>query len=158
MELHDLQHAEGAVRNEKRIGRGPGSGTGKTSGKGHKGQKARSGHVYKAQFEGGQMPLFRRFPKRGFHHTKRHPVAIINVEMLEKHFDAGAEVTAQALVDLHIVHAKSGGVKVLGKGEITKALKLKVQAISPGAQSKIEAAGGSVEIIALAGNAEAPKE
>lgn len=166
MELHDLQHAEGAVRNEKRIGRGPGSGTGKTSGKGHKGQKARSGYNYKAQFEGGQMPLFRRFPKRGFHHSKRHPMAIINVEMLDQHFETGAAVTTQDLVDRHIVHSKSGGVKILGKGEVTKALHVKVQAISPGAQSKIEAAGGSVEIIAMvsnaptavSGGAEAPKE
>lgn len=157
MELNDLQNVPGAVKNSKRVGRGIGSGNGKTAGKGHKGAQARSGFNSRPGFEGGQMPMHRRLPKRGFHHSKRRPFAIINVEMLEKHFEAGAEVNTAALLERHIIAKKAGGVKILGKGEITKALKLSVEAISPGALSKIEAAGGSVVVVA-ANAVEATKE
>jgi large subunit ribosomal protein L15 len=108
------------------------------------------------------MPLHMRLPKRGFHHTKRRPFAIINIEMLDKHFAAGDEVTTAVLLQRHLVADLAGGVKVLGKGEITKALKLAVEAISPGAQAKIEAAGGSVVVLGVAHNVSsseaAPKE
>jgi large subunit ribosomal protein L15 len=151
MELNDLITTPGSTHPTKRLGRGPGTGHGKTSGKGHKGHKARSGHKFRRNFEGGQMPMHMRLPKRGFNHAKRRPLAIINVEMLEKHFESGAEVTVDVLLQRHLVADKAGGVKVLGKGEITKALKLAVHAISPGAQQKIEAAGGSVVVLGLQG-------
>lgn len=151
MELNDLQNAPGATKNRKRVGRGPGSGTGKTSGKGHKGQQSRSGYKRRPQFEGGQMPMHMRLPKRGFNHQKRFPLAIINVEMLDKNFEAGDQVTSALLLERHLVGKDAGGVKVLGKGEITKAIHVTVQAISPGAQSKIEAAGGSVTLLAADG-------
>jgi len=149
MELHDLTNSPGAVKNRKRVGRGRASGTGKTAGKGHKGQKARSGHKERRGFEGGQTPLHRRLPKRGFNHTKRRPLAIINCDMLELRFDAGTEITIDSLRALHLVPRREHGVKVLANGEVTKALHLKVQAISPSAKSKIEAAGGTVEIVAF---------
>jgi len=147
MELHNLKNDGGAKKKRKRIGRGPGSGHGKTSGKGHKGQKARRGYARHYGFEGGQTPLHRRLPKRGFNHESRWPVAIINVDVLEGAFEAGAEVTQETVVAAGLVKASRGGIKVLGRGELTKALAIKVQAISPGARQKIEAAGGSVEIV-----------
>ncbi|MBI1317877.1 MAG: 50S ribosomal protein L15 [Candidatus Hydrogenedens sp.] len=157
MELHELTNSPGAVKNRKRVGRGRGSGTGKTAGKGHKGQKARVGYNARRGFEGGQTPLHRRLPKRGFNHQKRRPLAIINVDLLEKHFAAGTEITIDTLREMHLVPRREHGVKVLAKGEITKALTLKVQAISPSAQSKVEAAGGTVEIVAFGGDA-APEQ
>jgi large subunit ribosomal protein L15 len=131
----------------KRVGRGPSSGNGKTAGRGHKGAKARSGYSLRAGFEGGQMPLHRRVPKRGFRHQKRHPMAELNVDVLEDRFEAGAEVTPEILANLGILRPLPGGVKVLGRGEITKALKITANAISPGAQAKIEAVGGTVTIV-----------
>lgn len=148
MELHNLKNDPGAKKKRKRVGRGPGSGNGKTSGKGHKGQKSRAGYARHFGFEGGQTPLHRRLPKRGFKHESRSPLAIINLDVLEGAFEAGAEVTAEAVVSAGLVKAARGGIKVLGRGEVTKGLTLKVQAISPGAKQKIEAAGGSVEIVA----------
>lgn len=147
MELHDLKDAPGARKKRKRVGRGPASGTGKTSGRGHKGQQSRSGHSTRPGFEGGQMPLHRRLPKRGFNHTNRRPVAIVNVDTLDKVFDSGAEVTAEAIIEKGLAAQRRGGVKVLGRGDVTKRIALKVQAVSPGARQKIEAAGGSVELI-----------
>lgn len=148
MELHDLKNNPGARKKRKRVGRGPGSGHGKTSCRGQKGQKSRAGYSRHFGFEGGQMPLHRRLPKRGFHHENRWPMAVVNVDVLEKAFEAGAEVTAEAVVAAGLTRTTRGGLKVLGRGELTKALTIKVQAISPSAQKKIEAAGGSVEIIA----------
>lgn len=151
MDLSTLKNADGARQARKRVGRGPSSGLGKTSGRGHKGQKARSGYSARAGFEGGQMPLHRRLPKRGFHHEKRHGMAEINVDVLESKFKAGDEVTPAILIDMELVDPMRGGVKVLGRGEITKKLIVKVQAVSPGARAKIEAAGGTIECIELAG-------
>lgn len=146
MELHNLSPAPGARKKRKRIGRGPSSGHGKTSGKGHKGQKARAGYSRRLDFEGGQTPLTRRIPKVGFKHQSRHAMAEVNLDMLDRHFEDGAEITAEVLVGKHIIHPRRGGVKVLGRGEITKKLILKVTAISAGAREKIEKAGGSVEL------------
>jgi large subunit ribosomal protein L15 len=149
LELNNLSPAPGARRRRKRIGRGPSSGHGKTSGKGHKGQKARSGYSRRLGFEGGQTPLTRRIPKRGFHHQAQHPLAEVNLDMLERHFEDGAEVSAQTLVGKHLIKSTTGGVKVLGRGELTKKFALKVSAISAGARAKIEAAGGTVELTAV---------
>ena len=156
MELNELKNAEGATQKRKRVGRGIASGKGKTAGKGHKGQQARAGYKRRAGFEGGQTPLHRRLPKRGFNHQKRRPLAIINVELLEKNFDAGAEVTIEVLRESHLVPRREHGVKVLAKGDITKALQLHVQAISPSAKSKVEAAGGSVTLVAFGGDSAEP--
>jgi len=158
MDLHDLKNHPGGRKQRKRVGRGPGSGTGKTSGRGHKGQKSRSGYSRHYGFEGGQMPLHRRLPKRGFNHEHRWPMAIINLDRLDRTFEDGAEVSTESLVKSGFVENAKGGVKVLGRGEITKKLYLKVQAISPSAKAKVEAAGGTVEIIALSSAADAPAE
>ncbi len=147
MDLSTLSPAPGSKKRRKRVGRGPGSGKGKTSGRGHNGQKSRSGYSRRPGFEGGQMPLSRRLPKRGFNHTGRHPFAEVNLEVLENAFDEGAEVTTAGLVERKLVKDLKGGVKVLGRGEVTKKLNLKVNAISAGARGKIEGAGGSVELI-----------
>jgi large subunit ribosomal protein L15 len=149
MDLSNLSPAPGSVKKRKRIGRGPSSGHGKTSGRGHKGQKSRSGYSRRFGFEGGQMPLNRRLPKRGFNHSERHPLTEINVDVLEESFDDGAEVTLKALLAKHVIKKSSGRVKVLGRGEVTKKLVLKVDAISESARSKVEAAGGSVELIEI---------
>lgn len=146
LELNNLRPAPGSKRRRKRVGRGPSSGNGKTSGRGHKGQKARSGYSARAGFEGGQMPLLRRLPKRGFHHEQQYPLVEINLDVLEKHFEGGAEVTAEALAAKHLIKKVKGGVKVLGRGEITKKFTLKVAAISGSARSKVEAAGGTIEL------------
>ncbi len=146
LELNNLRPSPGSKKRRKRIGRGPSSGSGKTSGRGHKGQAARSGYSQRMGFEGGQMPLLRRLPKRGFHHEQQYPLVEINLDVLDRHFESGAEVTAEALVAKHLIKGVKGGVKVLGRGELTKKFTLKVAAISAGARSKVEAAGGSVEL------------
>lgn len=148
MELHDLKSAPGARKKRKRVGRGPGSGNGKTAGKGHKGQKARAGYSRRLGFEGGQTPIHRRLPRRGFNHENRSPYAIINLDVIEAAFEAGADVNADTIVSAGLAKAARGGIKILGRGELTKKLNVKVQAISPGAQEKIVAAGGTVEIVA----------
>ncbi|HOD50928.1 MAG TPA: 50S ribosomal protein L15 [Candidatus Hydrogenedentes bacterium] len=149
MDLSTLTQTPGARKKRKRVGRGPSSGHGKTSGKGHKGQNARSGSSRPRGFEGGQMPINRRLPKRGFYHEDRFAMAVVNVAALEKFFEAGAEVTPAALVKAGLVRASRGGVKVLGDGELTKKLSVKVNAVSESAREKIEAAGGSVELYAV---------
>ena len=149
MELHTLKNNVGARKKRKRVGRGPGSGHGKTSCRGQKGQKSRAGYSRRLGFEGGQMPLHRRLPKRGFNHENRWPMAVVNIDSLEKVFEAGAEVTAEAIVASGLARAAKGGIKVLGRGEVSKGFHVKVQAISPSAQKKIEAAGGDVEIVTL---------
>lgn len=139
----------GKRKNRKRVGRGPGSGHGKTSTRGHKGYGARSGAPRKAGFEGGQIPLARRLPKIGFNHWSRFPYAIVNLVRLEKAFENGAVVTAEELIKVGLIEPKKAGVKVLGKGEFTKKLTLKVNAISAGARQKVEAAGGTVELVSV---------
>jgi large subunit ribosomal protein L15 len=146
MDLSNLQPAAGSTRNRKRIGRGHGSGTGKTSGKGHKGQKARSGGSIKAGFEGGQMPLQRRLPKRGFTPLSRVEYALVNLRDLEL-FDAGSVVDIEALGKAGLIGQLKDGLKVLGDGELTKALTIKAHKFSKSAQEKIAAAGGTAEVI-----------
>ena len=146
MKLHELSPAPGSVREVKRIGRGHGSGQGKTAGKGHKGQKARAGRGMRPGFEGGQMPLQRRIPKRGFVNVFATNYAIINIAALNK-FDNGAVVDTQALKDMGLVKDSKDGVKVLGNGELTKKLTVQVAAYSESAKAKIEAAGGKAEVI-----------
>lgn len=147
MNLHDLSPAEGSKKARKRIGRGPASGQGKTAGKGHKGQKARSGGGVRPGFEGGQMPLQRRVPKRGFTNIFRTEYATVNVADLEARFDDGATVDVDAIVASGLLKKTLDGVKVLGNGEITKKLDVKVNAFSQTAKAKIEAAGGKAEVI-----------
>ena len=149
MDLSTLQYSPGARKQRKRVGRGPSSGTGKTAGRGHKGQKARSGYSRRRGFEGGQMPLMRRIPKRGFHHRKRYPYATVNLDVLDKAFEAGDMVTPEALVAAGLVEITKGGVKVLGRGEISKKLTLRVNEVTPAVRAKITAAGGAVEIIGV---------
>ncbi len=147
MKLHELSPAEGSKKAVKRIGRGAGSGQGKTAGKGHKGQKARSGYSRRFGFEGGQMPLQRRVPKRGFNNIFATEYAIVNVASLEERFEAGATVNAESLKACGLIKKELDGVKVLGKGEITKALTVQAAAVSESAKAKIEAAGGKVEVL-----------
>lgn len=154
MDLGTLKTPAGIRKAKKRVGRGPASGSGKTSGKGHKGQKSRSGYSHRRGFEGGQMPLHRRLPKRGFYHVSRHPYAVVNLDMIERHFDAGAEITPQVLVEAGLVVPVPGGVKILGRGEITKRFTVKVNVVTPGAKTKIEAAGGTVELISMSNDSQ----
>ena len=146
MKLHELSPAPGSVRDVKRIGRGHGSGQGKTAGKGHKGQKARSGGGVRPGFEGGQMPLQRRVPKRGFNNIFATPYVAINVAALNK-FEDGAVVNVEALQNAGIVKNAPYGVKILGNGKIEKKLTVQVAAFSESAKAKIEAAGGKAEVI-----------
>ena len=146
MKLHELKPAEGARHSEKRVGRGTGSGIGKTSARGQKGQKARSGGGVRPGFEGGQMPLTRRIPKRGFPNIFAKPYAPINVADLEC-FEDGTEITAQFLKEVGFVKKIGDGLKALGDGELTKKLSVKAVKFTKTAQQKIEAAGGSVEVI-----------
>lgn len=147
MRLHELSPAEGSKKAVKRIGRGAGSGQGKTAGKGHKGAKARSGYSRRPGFEGGQMPLQRRVPKRGFNNIFRTEYAIVNLSSLEERFKANATVDAESLKACGLVTKELDGIKVLAKGELTKALNVKVNAVSEAAKAKIEAAGGTVEVL-----------
>lgn len=146
MDLSNLKPAIGSTKNRKRIGRGAGSGTGKTSGKGHKGQNARSGGGIKAGFEGGQMPLQRRLPKRGFTSLNKKVYALVNLRDLEL-FEAGTVVDTAALGQAGLINKVGDGIKILGDGEITKALTVKAHKFSKSAQERIEAAGGKAEVI-----------
>ena len=146
MKLHELSPAFGSVKEAKRIGRGHGSGNGKTAGKGHKGQKARAGHGMRIGFEGGQMPLQRRVPKRGFNNIFAKDWLSINVAALEV-FEEGATVDAAALAEKKIIRKTGLPVKVLGNGKITKNLTVKLNAFSASAAEKIAAAGGKAEVI-----------
>ncbi len=146
MDLSNLKPAEGSRQSDNfRRGRGHGSGNGKTAGKGHKGQKARSG-AKRPGFEGGQMPLYRRLPKRGFKCRNSKDIVAINVSELNR-FEDGAEVSPEALLASGAISRLGDGVKILGNGEITKKINLKVNAVSETAKTKIEAAGGTVEVI-----------
>ena len=146
MKLYELSPAEGSKREAKRIGRGHGSGNGKTAGKGHKGQKARAGHGMRPGFEGGQMPLQRRVPKRGFNNIFAKDWLSINVGALEV-FEDGATVDAAALAEKKIIRKTGLPVKVLGNGKLTKNLTVKLNAFSAAANEKIAAAGGKAEVI-----------
>ena len=143
-ELHDLSPVPGSHRDRKRVGRGPGSGTGKTAGRGDKGQKARSGGSVAPGFEGGQMPLHRRIPKRGFHNFNRVEYQVVNVRDLQ---GLEGEVTPEVLRAAGLIGSLRKPVKILGTGEIETALQLKVHACSGSARTKIEAAGGTIEVL-----------
>jgi large subunit ribosomal protein L15 len=146
MKLHELSPAKGSTHVAKRKGRGPGTGNGKTAGRGHKGQKARSGGGVRVGFEGGQMPLARRVPKRGFNNIFAKPLETINVSVLQA-FDDGAEVGADELLTAGIISKCKYGLKVLGNGNITKKITVKATAFSESAKAKIEAAGGKAEVV-----------
>ena len=147
MKLNELKYNEGSKKDIKRLGRGSSSGTGKTSGKGHKGQNARSGGGVRPGFEGGQLPLYRRLPKRGFSNALfKKEYAVINVSDLNK-FDNNTTVTAELLVEMGIIKKTLSGIKVLGNGELTKKLTVKAHAFSKTAKDKIEAQGGKVEVM-----------
>ena len=145
MRLDELKPAAGSTFTVKRVGRGIGSGTGKTSGKGHKGQNARSGGGVRPGFEGGQMPIYRRLPKRGFKNIFAKQYVTINIEALEA-FEDGTEVTEELLLEKGIVKKTLDGVKVLGRGELTKKLTVKVAKYTESAKEKIEKAGGKAEV------------
>lgn len=146
MDLHSLKPAEGSKHRKIRVGRGRASGKGKTSGRGHKGQMARAGSVHKPLFEGGQMPLVRKLPKRGFTNINRKNIAPVNLDALSK-FEAGTEVTIALLKETGLVNGTFDGVKILGNGSVDKNLTVKVNAFSASAKEKIEAAGGTCEIV-----------
>ncbi|ART74689.1 50S ribosomal protein L15 [Sutcliffiella horikoshii] len=146
MKLHELKPNEGSRKERNRVGRGTGSGNGKTSGKGHKGQNARSGGGVRPGFEGGQTPLFQRLPKRGFTNINRKEYAIINLDTLNR-FDEGTEVTPELLLETGLVSKLNAGLKVLGNGSIEKKLTVRAHKFSSAAKEAIEAAGGSVEVI-----------
>ena len=146
MNLHDLSPVPGSTQVAKRKGRGIGTGNGKTAGRGHKGQKARSGGGTRIGFEGGQMPLARRLPKRGFHNIFAKPLEAINVSALEK-FEDGTTVNVSDLLEKGILSKCENGVKILGNGELTKKLTVRANAFSASAKEKIEKAGGKAEVI-----------
>ncbi|MCJ1909340.1 50S ribosomal protein L15 [Planococcus ruber] len=146
MKLHELKPAEGSRSSRKRIGRGIGSGTGKTAGKGHKGQNARSGGGVRPGFEGGQNPLFRRLPKRGFTNINRKDYAIVNLDVLNR-FDEGTEVTPALLIESGVVSNERSGIKILGNGSLEKKLTVKAHKFSGSAKEAIEAAGGQTEVL-----------
>jgi large subunit ribosomal protein L15 len=149
MDLSNLKPAEGAKQKKKRVGRGPGSGNGKTAGRGHKGAQSRSGYSYKRGFEGGQMPLHRRLPKRGFNNADfRTEYAVVNLDQLEARFEAGATVSPETLREAGLVRAARLPIKVLGRGEVTKALTVHAHKFSGKAAEKLAAAGGRAEAIA----------
>ncbi len=146
MKLHELQYEEGARRPRKRVGRGPGSGTGKTAGRGTKGQNSRSGGGVRPGFEGGQTPLFRRIPKRGFTNIFRKEYAIVNLDALNV-FEDGTVVTPELLLETRIARKLESGIKILGSGSLTKKLTVKAHKFSDTAKTAIETAGGTVEVI-----------
>ena len=146
MKLHELKPVEGARHYKKRVGRGVGSGMGKTSTRGHKGQNARPGGLGRTNFEGGQTPLFKRLPKRGFTNLSRKEYAVVNLGDINNKFEAGAVVDYTALVEAGLVKKEYEGVKILGTGELDKALTIKAKKFSKSAVEKIQAVGGTVEV------------
>ncbi|NCU18109.1 50S ribosomal protein L15 [Pallidibacillus pasinlerensis] len=146
MKLHELKLNEGARKSRKRVGRGTGSGHGKTSTRGHKGQNARSGGGVRPGFEGGQMPLFQRLPKRGFTNINRKEFAIVNLDTLNR-FEDGTEVTPELLIETGIVRKEKSGIKILANGKLEKKLTVKAHKFSAAAKEAIEAAGGQTEVI-----------
>jgi large subunit ribosomal protein L15 len=148
MDLSNLKPPKGAKHAKKRVGRGQGSGNGKTAGRGHKGAQSRSGYSFKRGFEGGQMPLHRRVPKRGFHNPTRIEYEVINLDTLAERFDAGTVVTLELLAERRLISGTKKLLKVLGRGEIGKALTVHAHKFSGKAAEKIAAAGGATELIA----------
>ncbi|MDZ5474245.1 50S ribosomal protein L15 [Bacillus sp. 31A1R] len=146
MKLHELKPAEGSRKERKRLGRGIGSGQGKTAGKGHKGQNARSGGGVRPGFEGGQTPLFIRLPKRGFTNINRKEYAVVNLDALNR-FEDGTEVTPELLIETGVVSNERAGIKILAKGKVEKKLTVKAHKFSSAAKEAIEAAGGQTEVI-----------
>ncbi|MFD2216901.1 MULTISPECIES: 50S ribosomal protein L15 [Bacillaceae] len=146
MKLHELKPAEGSRKTRNRVGRGIGSGNGKTAGKGHKGQNARSGGGVRPGFEGGQTPLFQRLPKRGFTNINRKDFAIVNLDVLNR-FEDGTEVTPELLLETGVVSNVKSGVKILGNGQLEKKLTVKANKFSASAKEAIESAGGTAEVI-----------
>ena len=146
LKLHDLRPAPGSRRTKRRVGRGPASGRGKTAGRGHKGQKSRSGYSMRGGFEGGQMPLVRRVPKRGFNNPTRVEYTIMNVEQLNR-FSEGAVVSPELLKENGLLKRRTVGLKILGNGELTVSLTVRAHKFSPSAVQKIEAANGKAEVI-----------
>jgi large subunit ribosomal protein L15 len=146
MKLHELKAAKGSTKNRKRLGRGVGSGWGKSAGRGNKGHNSRSGGGVRPGFEGGQMPIHRRLPKRGFTNIFKKEMAVINVRDLAR-FEAGAVVDESALAKNGLVKGRRDGIKLLGQGEINIALTVQINAVSRSAKEKIEAAGGTIEVI-----------
>ena len=149
MKLHELKPAEGSRKERNRVGRGTGSGNGKTAGRGHKGQNARSGGGVRPGFEGGQMPIYRRLPKRGFKNIWAKKYVAVNLSTLEKKFDDGAEVSLESLREIGVIKKKNfiDGIRVLGGGELTKKLNVVAAGVSKSAVEKIKAAGGTVTIL-----------
>jgi len=148
MDLSNLRPPKGAKHAKKRIGRGQGSGQGKTAGRGHKGAQSRSGYKSKRGFEGGQMPLHRRVPKRGFHNPFRVEYAVVNLDVIAERFDAGTEVTPELLRGAGLIKGARGPIKVLARGDIAKALTIRAHKFSGRAAEKIAAAGGTAEVLA----------
>jgi large subunit ribosomal protein L15 len=146
LKLHSLKPAKGANRKRKRVGRGPGSGHGVTAGRGHKGQKSRSGYSQRAGFEGGQMPLYRRLPKRGFTNIFAKKWAVLNVCDLDR-LEEGSEVTPEMLLEKRLIKKLGDGLRILGNGELQKKLTVKAHHFSAAAKAKIEKAGGTAEVI-----------
>ncbi|NLK00804.1 MAG: 50S ribosomal protein L15 [Clostridia bacterium] len=147
MQLHDLKPVPGSKKSRKRKGRGRSSGLGKTSGRGHDGQKARSGGGVRRGFEGGQMPLFRRIPKRGFTNVFAKEITIVNIDDINESFEENEPVTPETLKEKGLIKSFRDGVKILGRGDMDKKLEVKANAFSRAAVEKIEAAGGKVEVI-----------
>src|SRR5690625_1604196 len=146
MKLHELKASEGSRKKRNRVGRGMATGNGKTSGRGHKGQKARSGGGVRPGFEGGQMPLFQRLPKRGFTNIHRKEFAIVNLDALNR-FDDNSEITPETLLEARVISKEKSGVKVLGNGTVEKKLTVKAHKFSTAAKEAIEAVGGKTEVI-----------
>jgi large subunit ribosomal protein L15 len=147
LKLEDLKPTKGSMKKSRRVGRGPGSTKGKTAGKGHKGQKSRAGSKSRPGFEGGQTPLYVRVPKKGFKNVNKKVYTVINLEVLEERYNSDEEVTVSNLLERGIIKKTLDGVKLLGDGNISKKLTVKVQAFSKNAKEKIEAAGGQIEVI-----------
>jgi large subunit ribosomal protein L15 len=146
MKLHELKPAAGSRKERNRVGRGTGSGNGKTAGRGTKGQKSRSGGGVRLGFEGGQTPLFRRLPKRGFTNVNRKEYAVVNIDTLNR-FEEGTEVTPELLIESGIVKSEKAGIKILANGNVEKKLTIKAHKFSAAAKEAIEAAGGKIEVI-----------
>ncbi|GGA88135.1 50S ribosomal protein L15 [Ornithinibacillus halotolerans] len=146
MKLHELKPAEGSRKERNRVGRGTSSGNGKTSGRGHKGQKARSGGGVRPGFEGGQMPLFQRLPKRGFTNINRKEYAIVNLDVLNR-FEDGTEITPELLIESGVVKNEKSGIKILGNGSVENKYTVKAHKFSASAKAAIEEAGGKTEVI-----------
>ena len=151
MGLENLKPAHGSTHSKKRIGRGHGSGQGTQAGRGHKGAQSRSGFKFKRGFEGGQMPLHRRVPKRGFHNPFRTEYAVVNLDAIEKQFESGAEVTPELLREKGLVHGKRAPIKVLARGDVSKKLTVKAHKFSGKAAEKLAAAGGAAHVLEAKG-------